>query len=285
MENLRKRPKRSLRALLKEVKRGTDALTEHVESGGDVNLMCKGTTLLCEASRHGNSDGVQYLLDHGANPDLCDMTLCSPIYLAASHGRLTILQMLVEAGADLNKRNQNGFTALVSAIQNGHDDCALQLIDAGAEVNISRPNTLGVDLPLLSYILFAKGDTKMAEKVLKAGTMPYKFMEPLGFILLEDSQLPLSYVQHLIAAGFEVYCDGWVEMMKRRGDKEISPVQKDLLDMLEYEHKNAPSLQRLSRVAVRTSLILHATRTHMRKKIEALPLPVELKKYVALDYL
>jgi ankyrin repeat protein len=62
-----------------------------------------GQSALYRAVNTNNIEIVKYLLDHGANPDLCTRGLrrC-PIVLAALNGNTGMASLLVEAGADIN---------------------------------------------------------------------------------------------------------------------------------------------------------------------------------------
>ena len=255
--------------------------------GGKINKLYHKTTLLCEASRKGDLEVTKKLLSIGADVNMPDIHGCSPIFLAASHGHKAVMELLLKKGAEVNVKNTNGFTPLVSTIQNSHNECAKILIENGACVNIDRPkNIFGAKVSLLTYILFAKGDWEMADYLLKAGIRPTKFIPPLGFILLEDPTTPMSLIKKFVYAGFDVHMSGWVDLIQRRGD-ELTDSQKQLVELLEHEQKNAPSLQRLCRTVIRSELSKEhfESNLHMFRKIEQLPLPLEVMRYVKLEHL
>ncbi len=283
MESKRKKVKQLLASFFKEP--SVSLLDEYVSYGGDINRIIRRTTLLCECSRDGHLECSRKLLEYGANVDSRDRLGCSALYLAASYGRFHTAQLLINCGALLDVTNTNQNTALLSALKNGQNKCAELLINSGACVNIVRPNTHGVTLPLLTYVLFVKGDWAMAEKLLRAGLRPYKFMPGLGFILLEDSNTSVELIKLFIYAGFDIYFDGYVEVMSSKGETEQTETQQELLVILQWERHNTPSLQRLCRIAVRSQLSKSNIQLHMSKKILQLPLPVEVQKYVNLDYL
>ena len=253
--------------------------------GGDVNRVYRKMTLLGEASRKGSSEVVSRLLEEGAKVELCDSNECSPLYLAASHGHIEVVKRLIAAGSSIDKRNNGGFTPLISALKNNRNTCAKLLLKAGASVNIACPATSGgTQISLLAYILFAKGDWDMANTLLIAGIQPTKYMAPLGFILLNEPTVPFELIRKFVYAGFDVIVDGWLDLMERKGD-QVTDLQRKLFALLQYEQKNAPSLQRLSRTIIRAALSTPPQGQYLLDKVDELPLPKDLQHYLKLDYL
>lgn len=260
-----------------------DLIKNYRDAGNDLNALYKSTTPLCAASRGGNCDVVQYLISSGADPNMPDANLATPLYIAASHGHDDIVELLLDRGADPDIPNTYGCSALVSAVTNGMDRSTQMLINAGASVNVQRPNTFGVDVSILSYVLFAKGDWVLAKQLLQAGTLPHVFMAPLDFILLEDPQMPVAFIQTLLDAGFDLYCKGWVRRVTRTFN-EMTDRQGQLLQLLTHRRKHPLSLQHICRITIRVTIARRlAPRMHFRDKINSLPLPKRVKQFLALE--
>ncbi|XP_046565258.1 ankyrin repeat and KH domain-containing protein 1-like [Haliotis rubra] len=248
----------------------------------------KGSLPLCEACRSGNEWAVDILLLSGADVNVRDKNKCTPVYIAASHGHKSILQKLLDRKADVNVKNLQGYLPLLSAVENNHKDTAQMLVDAGADVNILRPNTFGISMTLMTFVLFAKSDIPFAEQLLEAGVCPHSFEKPLNFILLEYGDDCRDFIKKLVYAGFDFYCDGWIKMAQHKIVAELAEVsdnEKDMIKFLEYQYCNPRSLQRLCRTVVRNSLAMSHKKCHIRLKVQQLPLPTEVKKFLLLQYL
>lgn len=253
------------------------------DAGNDLNTLYRATTPLCAASRGGKREVVQYLIDAGADPNKPDANAATPLYVAASNGHDDIVEMLLRNGADPDIPNMYGCSAMVSAVTNGMDSATEMLISAGASVNVSRPNTFGIDVSILSYVLFAKSDWGLAKRLLQAGTLPHRFMPPLDFILLEDPQVPVSFLGTLLDAGFDLYCKGWIRRMSRM-PHDMTQRQQELLQLLMQHRSHPRSLQQICRITIRVTIAkVSNVRKHFREKIDSLLLPVTIKHFLTLD--
>ncbi|KAK3281202.1 hypothetical protein CYMTET_10996 [Cymbomonas tetramitiformis] len=97
------------------------------------------TTALHLAVEAGHTEVVQFLLDNGANPKLCDMNGVRPLHLAAGCGYLEILEAVLKSKADPNQRESIfGDTALHWATSRGKLNTASRLLEAG--VNVQQAN-------------------------------------------------------------------------------------------------------------------------------------------------
>ena len=56
---------------------------------------------------HGHVDVVQFLLENGANTELCDDWNCTALHNAAGAGHYQIVDLLCNAGARLDARASN----------------------------------------------------------------------------------------------------------------------------------------------------------------------------------
>jgi ankyrin repeat protein len=74
------------------------------------------------------------LLDHGADREARENESGStPLYDAASMGRLEVVKLLITRGADVNAANKSGATPLHAAATNGFDQVAAALRAHGAK--------------------------------------------------------------------------------------------------------------------------------------------------------
>jgi ankyrin repeat protein len=78
---------------------------------------------------------VEFLLDHGANPNGGDGWNATPMMRSAAQGDFNIAKLLLARGASINHRDAIGGTALTRAAAAGHLDVVKWLLQQGAEVN------------------------------------------------------------------------------------------------------------------------------------------------------
>ena len=107
-------------------------------------------------SFQGHADVVEYLLDHGADPNFQDDEYCvTPLRQAALYGFLEIVRVLLERHADPNTHDKEGLTAMHAALlySAGKDDypqIVRLLLEYGANLN-ARDNLRRTPLHLVSY--------------------------------------------------------------------------------------------------------------------------------------
>jgi len=87
---------------------------------------------LVEASKAGDIDLAQSLLDQGANPNAVDIRLGSSALMWAAHeGHEDLVSLLLGRGADPDQRNPFGNTALWYAAEQGNIGTARALLRHG----------------------------------------------------------------------------------------------------------------------------------------------------------
>ena len=84
-----------------------------------------------------HTDVAEYLLVHGANPNLAanNPQRVTALHAATASMNLTIAQMLLARGADVNAKQVNSFAPLHNAAQNRHIEMIELLLAHGANVN------------------------------------------------------------------------------------------------------------------------------------------------------
>jgi ankyrin repeat protein len=94
-------------------------------------------TALFYASKFGNVDVVDALLEAKADQNVCDEDHNSPLIVASQEGHVQIVnKLLLQENTDINKRGQYGHTALENACFYGKEDVVDVLLDANADPNI-----------------------------------------------------------------------------------------------------------------------------------------------------
>ena len=75
---------------------------------------------------------VRRLLEHGADPNICNNKHSSPLHLASSHGSLEVARLLLSYGAKVDAKNDEGRTPFQMAASNGHHELTKLLLEHGA---------------------------------------------------------------------------------------------------------------------------------------------------------
>ena len=89
------------------------------------------------------SDGVRWLLEHGADPDpVFEPNGESPLHVVARRGDVTTVELLAGRGADLSRRRLDGFTPHAVAALNGNRAVAEWLAQHGASAELEPVDRL-----------------------------------------------------------------------------------------------------------------------------------------------
>jgi hypothetical protein len=122
------------------------------ERGGDICIPGYGRrTLLHTSTITYQVDVVQWLLSHGADPNLGENLGWTPLLLAASNGWLEIAQILLQHNADTNLPDDGYRTPLHLASESGHPNVAQLLLEHGVDVN-ARDKSGSTPLHLASRV-------------------------------------------------------------------------------------------------------------------------------------
>ena len=152
----------------------TNYLQQYMNSGGDVNHSMfralgqrVSSPLLHHALFYGHTNTIEFLLDHGANPNqtdgLGDTTLLWGIQVMPAAIRVQTVKRLLEAGADPNLKapSEYNYTPLLQAASYGHADVVDLLLRVGA--NVHATNTVG------QTSLHLAGNAEVARLLILAG--------------------------------------------------------------------------------------------------------------------
>jgi ankyrin repeat protein len=91
--------------------------------------------LLCRAAFVCDFVRVRELLAKGANPNVRDDDLRTPLHQAVLGNSVGLVGLLIEAGAELDAKDAHGFTPLHFAAQEFLPEIARVLVGKGADVN------------------------------------------------------------------------------------------------------------------------------------------------------
>jgi len=108
-----------------------------IDCGVDPNILSElRFTSLFIALSSGHPEVVEFLLEHGADPNIKNNDGSTPLHYAADNSK--VVEVLLEHGADLNIRDKYGATPLHDAAENGHPEVVELLLEHGADPNIQN---------------------------------------------------------------------------------------------------------------------------------------------------
>ncbi|KAL7636936.1 UNVERIFIED_CONTAM: hypothetical protein RMT77_012694 [Armadillidium vulgare] len=117
------------------------------------------------ASKIGNVNAVDLLLEGGANNSLTDSQGRTPLHWAVSEEHLDVVDRLIESHADVNVFAEEDITPLYLAIKTNNEDLVKKLLAAGANVSPEKGEN-----PLITSV---KGDhVKVIMPLLMANASP-----------------------------------------------------------------------------------------------------------------
>lgn len=106
--------------------RDLEAAKRHLDEGADINLQYKNmggySVLMILANGPGFEEGIQFLFDNGADPNLRTTDGRTALIMAASKGNASYVELLLKASADPDVVANDGNTALSIAQERGHSE-------------------------------------------------------------------------------------------------------------------------------------------------------------------
>ena len=107
-----------------------NSLTEFVDARS-ITLQ----TPLHVASKYGQLDMIDFLVENGASVDALDHRKNSSLHYSSAYGNLKATEILLTYKANLKARNDNLQTALHIASKNGHLEIVSLLLEHGAKID------------------------------------------------------------------------------------------------------------------------------------------------------
>jgi hypothetical protein len=113
-----------------------------IRQGEDINQSTPLGTPLNVAARTGRPQVIRSLIDHGAMPNLPDWKQWAPLHstIASARTNLEAIVTLVENGADVNIQDKHLRTPLHRAAQFGHANAVRLLLSLGADPDAKDEN-------------------------------------------------------------------------------------------------------------------------------------------------
>lgn len=223
---------------------------ELLARGSDINLVADGrATALALAAMNGQAAGVEFCLDHGADPNQSvsisisgdggeDVLIhgITPLHLAASVENPEIIKILLRKGADLNSISGLGFSPLMHSIKDQQYENAVLLIDAGAAIDFDPPAGLPVEhLARLNPLLVAATNENLPMiRLLLQKKVRIDIQDGGGSTALKHAATAgnRAMVEALIKAGANVNLadeENWTPLMSA-AYREHGPIVRTLLD-------------------------------------------------------
>uniref|UniRef100_A0A3B4WAP3 Ankyrin repeat and SOCS box containing 2a, tandem duplicate 2 n=1 Tax=Seriola lalandi dorsalis TaxID=1841481 RepID=A0A3B4WAP3_SERLL len=112
----------------------------HPDSVNKCNL--KNQTALPLAAERGNVSCVDFLLKHGADPNIANKDQETPLFTACQHLKVAIVDLLLKSGAQVNRCCSQGLSALHEACRHGCLELCRLLLEAGA--SLQTKNIYGI---------------------------------------------------------------------------------------------------------------------------------------------
>ena len=198
-------------------------LDKVVQSDDDINNPPQKTAIVL-AAQAGWSEGVELLIQSGADVNKSDTLGFTPLIVAAESGKDELLDMLIQAGADVNvkkrhyrygdwimpykKRRMIGRTALMHAANGGNVRCVELLLKAGADVNIVHEIIdEEINLAAVNYAV-SSGGKEVFELLIDAGA-------DVNQCYFSLSHASLEKFQELLCAGIKI------NQMDRNGENAL----------------------------------------------------------------
>uniref|UniRef100_A0A8D2ZK20 Ankyrin repeat and SOCS box containing 15 n=1 Tax=Scophthalmus maximus TaxID=52904 RepID=A0A8D2ZK20_SCOMX len=178
-----------------------------IKHGELILLLSCSKLVLYDAAGSGNPDCIDILLQHGANPNILNLSFQLPIHRAAYEGRLLALRILIPITTRRALR-LSGHSPVHSAADGGHAHCLELLLQKGFDVNVLLAPHISENYgdmrrsPL--YFTVSNGDATCTKILLKSGAKPD--LDPLRCLLVAVRSGYYEIVKLLLAAKADVNC-------------------------------------------------------------------------------
>jgi cytochrome c len=155
-----------------------------IDGGADLNKQGQSGAALHRALARRRVDVVALLVARGADVNVANPLLGTPLHVAAGTGNEAMVLLLLERGASLNvARGSDGYTPLHVAAEAGRTQVVRLLLDRGANVNLLSHGRIGA--PAL-HLAEVRGRTEVAQMLREAGaTTPQ--VEPIATLMAAAS--------------------------------------------------------------------------------------------------
>lgn len=104
------------------------------KNGAEVNLKTAQTPLMAAVDCD-NKEMMEFLIERGAEINVCDKGRISPLLIAAYNQSLDILKYLIDHGADLEIKDKDGNTTLMVCARFEKPESLKLLLEYGANIN------------------------------------------------------------------------------------------------------------------------------------------------------
>ena len=116
-----------------------------------------------KAAREGNIEAVKQHLAAGADVNVKDNMVRTPLHRASTMGHKEIVELLITKGADVNVKDNDGFNPLLGAVIGDYKEVVILLIAKGADVNITALGETPLDWAIIG------GENEIADLLRKHG--------------------------------------------------------------------------------------------------------------------
>ena len=161
----------------------------------------RSVPLLIESVHSGDIGLVNFLLRHGADPNLLGTSKTSALSSAVENENKNVMTALIKAGADPNFLDKSRLTPLSRAIRSKNREIVKVLIEAGASIH--PPDSIPYS-PM--YIAIESGDVSMVEFLLQQGADVSR-LRPSDMSGLRTFQVRMCRFVRNLGVPFEIHIE------------------------------------------------------------------------------
>eukprot|EP01124_Arcella_intermedia_P004579 TRINITY_DN12594_c0_g1_i1.p1 TRINITY_DN12594_c0_g1~~TRINITY_DN12594_c0_g1_i1.p1 ORF type:complete len:377 (+),score=106.07 TRINITY_DN12594_c0_g1_i1:31-1161(+) len=134
-------PRRTKTSLITVARSGKlTTVQELLEAGEDPNQVVQSNTALHFACKYNKLDVVNLLLDWNADPNILNLSKCTPLHWAIEAGNNDVISSLLQWNADPNIFGFEGLSSMHIAAKKGNLELLKQLFESGGELNTTEDN-------------------------------------------------------------------------------------------------------------------------------------------------